>query len=114
MFSRVSSVDTLYDNDVFGVSLAAAYKISSTSSIQIEWTEPLVQHRINNSEHGDLTKEAGPERNIAIAFETATSAHAFQIFISYYRDLLPQYNLAYNSNTNGFQIGFNITRLWNF
>jgi hypothetical protein len=125
MVSHFNSVDTLYDNDVFGVSLAAAYKVSSTSSIQIEWTEPLVQHRINNSEHGDFTKEAGPKRNIALSFETATSSHAFQIFISTYRDLLPQYNLAYNTNKFviedsegnnklGFMIGFNITRLWNF
>ena len=125
MFSHFNAVDTLYDNDVFGVSVAAAYKVGSTSAIQIEFTQPLVQHRINDSEHGDFTKDAGPKPNIALSFETATSSHAFQIFISTYRDLLPQYNLAYNTNTFtfedadgnnklGFMLGFNITRLWNF
>jgi hypothetical protein len=113
-FAHMNAVDTLYENDVYGVRFAAKYRITSQTSIMLEWTEPFVSHPVNDEVHGDLKKNAGPDRNIGIALEVATSSHAFQIFISYYRDLLPQYNLVYNTNEPGFQIGFNITRLWNF
>lgn len=122
-FAHFNAVDTLYSNDMFGLSLGARYKISAQSSIIFEWTEPLMQHDVNDAP-SPLTKDAGPNRNIALGLEVATSAHVFQMFISTYRNLVPQQNLLYNTNsfTNevdgknklGFEIGFNITRLWNF
>ncbi|NJN28499.1 MAG: hypothetical protein HC819_22260 [Cyclobacteriaceae bacterium] len=129
MMSHFNAVDTLYNNDIFGLSLGARYKVSSQGSILLEWTEPITEHDINNSIHGNLRQNAGPYRNIAIAYEVATSAHAFQITFGIYRDLLQQYNLAYNdtrtaqdlfnSNDNDgykfqYAIGFNMTRLWGF
>lgn len=129
MMSHFNAVDSLYSNDVFGIGIGARYKVSSQGSILLEWTEPLTQHSINDQIHGDLQKDKGPYRNIAIAYEIATSAHAFQVTFGIYRDLAQQYNLAYNSsrtaqdlfNANNndwykfqYAVGFNMTRLWGF
>ena len=129
MMSHFNAVDTLYSNDIFGLGLAARLKVSSQGSILFEWTEPITQHDVNNQINGTLQKNAGPYRNIAIAYEIATSAHAFQITFGIYRDLLQQYNLAYNDNSTAqdlfnnnddpdyqfaYAIGFNMTRLWGF
>lgn len=117
MLSFFNTVDTLYTNYMSAVSIAARLKVSSQSSILFEYTQPLFKYTVNDEIHGALTKEAGPEPNIAIAFEVATSAHVFQIFLTTYRSILPQYNLAYNTNKfgdRGIALGFNLTRLWNF
>lgn len=129
MMSHFNAVDTLYSNDIFGIGLGARLKVSSQGSILFEWTEPLNQHPINDPVNGDLMKRKGPYRNIAIAYEIATSAHAFQITFGIYRNLMQQYNLAYNDtytaqdlfNANNnpwykfqYAIGFNMTRLWGF
>jgi hypothetical protein len=129
MMSHFNAVDSLYSNDIFGIGLGARYKVSSQGAILFEWTEPLNQHDINSTTHMDLTRRAGPFRNIAIAYEIATSAHAFQITFGIYRDLVQQYNLHYNdaytaqdlfnANDNDwynfqYAIGFNMTRLWGF
>lgn len=129
MMSHFNAVDTLYSNDIFGIGLGARIKVSSQGSILLEWTEPLSEHPINDPVHGDLSKRKGPYRNIAIAYEIATSAHAFQITFGIYRNLMQQYNLAYNDtytaqdlfNANNnpwykfqYAIGFNMTRLWGF
>ena len=59
----------------------------------------------------------GPEPNLGFGVEFTSSSHAFQIFLSNYQSLIPQYNNARNINDAGngeFVIGFNITRLWNY
>ncbi len=133
MMSHFNAVDTLYSHDIFGIGLGLRYKVSSQGSILFEWTEPLTQHDVNDQIHPSsnpsIRKDAGPYRNIAIAYEIATSAHAFQITFGIYRDLAQQYNLAYNStrtaqdlfNANDndwykfqYAVGFNMTRLWGF
>lgn len=129
MMSHFNAVDSLYTHDIFGIGLGARYKVSSQGAILLEWTEPLTQHDINSTVHGDLMKRKGPFRNIAIAYEVSTSAHAFQITFGVYRDLVQQYNLAYNdayvaqdlfnNNKNDwwdfqYAVGFNMTRLWGF
>jgi hypothetical protein len=123
MMSHHNAVDSLYKNDVFGFGLAARYKISSQSSLLLEWTQPLTQHPINDAPAG-IQRDAGPNMNLAVGMEVATSSHAFQFFLGACRDLLPQYNLSFNtsswttdvngSNKLSFVAGFNMTRLWNF
>ena len=123
MLSHFNSVDTLFKNNVMGVGLAARYKVSPQSSILLEWTQPITQHPLNEAP-APVGRDVGPKMNLAIGFEVATSSHAFQFFAGTYRDILPQYNLAYNTNTwtrdvdgksrMSFVFGFNITRLWNF
>jgi hypothetical protein len=123
MMSHYNAVDSLYSNDIFALGLGARYKVSSQGSILFEWTEPLNSHDVNGNIHGDIQKDAGPYRNIAIAYEVATSAHAFQITFGVYRGLLQQNNLTYNNNPSAqdyrnydfkYSIGFNMTRLWGF
>jgi len=122
-WSHFNAVDTLYSNDVFGIHLGARIKVSSQGSIIFDWTEPFNKHSVNDAAE-PYNRDAGPYRNISFGYEVATSAHAFQFFFSVYGDILPQFNLAYNSNEfikdvdgsnkPSFRIGFNMTRLWGF
>lgn len=116
MMSHFNAVDTLFSNDIFGFGIGARYKVSSQGSILLEYTQPLSQHEVNDSGHPEgVQKDAGPYPNIAIAYEIATSAHAFQVTFGMYRSLLQQYNVTYNKNADSkFSIGFNMTRLWGF
>lgn len=122
-WSHFNAVDTLFSNDVFGLHIGARFKVSSQGSLIFDWTEPFTEHEINNASE-PLQLDAGPYRNISFGYEVATSAHAFQFFFSVYGDILPQYNLTYNTNefikdVDGdnklsFRVGFNMTRLWGF
>ncbi len=124
MISHFNAVDTLYSNDIFGASVGANIKISAVSSVQLEWTQPITQHAVDENSDPNYKKDAGPKPNFALGYQVMTSGHAFQNFFSTYRDILPQNNLSYNTNTLstdvngksklGFLIGFNLTRLWNF
>ncbi len=80
------------------------YKISEKSAIIAGYDQPITEHTIHN-----------PYPNVTFGFETTTSAHAFQIFATSYKSIVPQYNNMFNQNdfSKGyFLIGFNITRLW--
>jgi hypothetical protein len=122
-WAHFNAVDTLYKNDVFGLHIGARIKVSSQGSLIFDWTEPLTQHPVNDAA-AELQKDAGPYRNVSFGYEVATSAHAFQFFFSVYGNILPQYNLTYNTNkfikeVDGsdklsFRVGFNMTRLWGF
>jgi hypothetical protein len=121
--SHFNQVDTLRNWNMYGVGLAARYKVSSQSSILFEWTEPVTKHDLNDftgTVPGVADNEVGPERNVAIGWEIATSAHAFQIIFGVYQDIVPQWNLHYNTNKFSgddglsFVVGFNMTRLWGF
>ncbi len=124
-FSHFNAVDTLYENDMFGISVGARYKVSPQTSIIFEWTEPTLEHdHLSTPPDSGFNRDTGPKRNISLGVEIATSSHAFQVFISTYRSILPQYNLHFNTNEFitevdgknklGFLFGFNMTRLWNF
>jgi hypothetical protein len=123
-FSHFNSVDSLYSNDVFGIGIGARYKVSPQMAITLDWLEPFNKHEINSVADESLRREAGPNRNVAIGVEIATSSHAFQVFFTTYRDNLMQYNMHYNTNAwtttlndenrLRFLLGFNITRLWHW
>lgn len=107
-FTHYNAVDTLYKNDMFAVGVGARYKFSAQSSIMINYVQPLMSHK---------DSKLNPVPGIAVIWEIATSAHAFQIFFSNYQGILPQQNIMYNQLKWGesqFLMGFNITRLWNF
>ncbi len=102
----------------FAVSVCARYKISANSAIIFDYDQPLTSHPSYN-----------PYPNLGLGIEVSTSGHAFQLFVTNYSWLNPQYNNLYNNNapfkvtddvtgtTNpGGQwlIGFNITKLWNY
>ncbi len=109
--SHFNLVESKMRNDVIGVAFGGRYKISDQTSILWDYSQPFTHHL--NGERLDID----PEPGISLGFEFATSAHAFQLFITNMNGIVPQQN--YMKNTNDFfrgQIlfGFNITRNYNF
>jgi hypothetical protein len=93
-------------NSNFSIAFAGRYKITEKTAIIVNYDQPLTQNPTNN-----------PHPNLSLGIEMATSGHQFQIFMGNYNYIIPQDNNVFNQNdyTQGqFEIGFNISRLWNF
>ena len=116
--SHFNAIDKSMENDHIAIAFMGRYKVSATTSIIVNYDQPITQHQLNN-----------PNPNIGFGVELTTSSHAFQIFIANYYDITHQYNNMFNMNNplgayedaNGgqhkggqFLLGFNITRLWNW
>jgi hypothetical protein len=98
-------------NDVVAMSLGGRYKISSQTSILVDYTQPFIHH-LDGAE-----LDMDPEAGFSVGVEFRTSSHAFQLFLSSYQGIVPQQNIMFNQNNffeGDFLIGFNITRLYNF
>jgi hypothetical protein len=89
--------DTL-NNVTLGASFGGRAKVWGNKSIIVEYDLPFTHHD-NNSD---------PTPNLGIGFEIGSATHAFQVFVSNYKDIIYQRNLTYNQNKK-FQVGFNIT-----
>lgn len=116
--------------DHFAIAFSARYKLTTVTSVMLNYDQPLTVHTQNN-----------PSPSLSFGLEFNTSSHAFQLFVTNYYYLNPQINNLYNHNApfntsqdyytknpNGgepvlntrdikggkFLIGFNITRLWNY
>ncbi|MEX1241568.1 MAG: DUF5777 family beta-barrel protein [Cyclobacteriaceae bacterium] len=93
-------------NDHFAIAFGGRYKITPAMAVMLNYDQPITQHYINN-----------PHPNISFGIEVNTSAHAFQVFVTNYYNIIPQLNNLFNQNDlndGQFLIGFNITRLWSF
>ncbi len=93
-------------NDHFAVALAGRYKFSDQSAFVFNVDQPITAHKYSN-----------PQPNVSAGLEVATSAHAFQVFVTNYSSIVAQRNNVFNQNdpwNKGWRIGFNITRLWSF
>ena len=104
--SHFNAVEPGMKNDLFAVSLGGRFKISPNTAIIADYSQPLTQFDQKN-----------PHPGISFGVEFATSAHAFQVFLTNYAGIVPQQNYMKNQNDffNGdFLIGFNITRNYNF
>lgn len=104
-FSHINAVDSVYQNDKIGLSVAGKYAITRSINAIVEYNHPLV---IND--YQDYQAEIEP--GISLGMEIATSTHAFQIFASTYEQIVAQKNFVYNTNrpnSEGYAIGFNIT-----
>ena len=104
--SHYNLVDPTMQNDMVSVSFGGRFKISPQTSILVDYSQPLTQFDANQ-----------PKPGLSIGTEFATSAHAFQIFLTNYDGLVSQKNYMYNQNDffkGDFLIGFNITRIYNF
>ena len=102
--SHFNIVDSGLDNDVYAVGFGTRYKLTPTLGIMAEYTEP-------------FTNDSAIQSGVSFGLEIETAGHAFQVFISNYRSIVPQYNTVRNTNNffdGDFAIGFNITRLWDF
>jgi len=102
-----------YEHDILGVGGHMRFKFSPQSSILIMYTAPIFIESLSENTHVMNTWYS----NFGIAYEVATSTHAFQMFVSTANGIIPQdiymYNNSQWTNTE-VRIGFNITRLWSF
>jgi hypothetical protein len=107
--SHFNVVEPAMQNDHVAVAVSGRYKFSENSSLIVNYDQPITQHTDNN-----------PQFNVSAGIEMATSSHAFQIFVTNYPYIVPQYNNMYNQPNTAHAwyqdlfIGFNISRQWNF
>jgi len=100
------------ENIHYAISALGKVGISDITSIIFNIDIPLTTHEIQN-----LDVDVDPKANLSLGFEFAAGSHAFQLFVSNYNSIVPQYNHVLNQNEfnrDGILIGFNITRIWNF
>ena len=86
------------NNVTLGASFGGRAKIARNKSIIVEYDLPITHH----------DNASDPTPNLGFGFEIGSATHAFQIFVSNYKDIIYQRNLTYNQNKK-FQFGFNIT-----
>lgn len=106
--SHYNLVSSTMKNDMVAVAIGGRYKISNQTSFMVDYSQPLTKFDDDDD---------NPKPGLSLGFEFATSAHAFQLFISNYNGIVPQKNYMYNQYDffdNDFLIGFNITRNYNF
>ncbi|MDH3650657.1 MAG: DUF5777 family beta-barrel protein [Saprospiraceae bacterium] len=97
-------IDGVKKNDHFAIAIGARLKVSDQTGIIFNYDIPITDHPLED-----------PEGNLSFGIELTSSAHAFQIFLGNFYDIIPQRNNFNNRNEGGdMLIGFNITRLWNF
>ena len=121
-------------NDHFAMAFSARYKLTTVTSVMINYDQPITRHNTNN-----------PDPNLSFGVEFNTSSHSIQLFVGNYAYINPQRNNLFNTNApfghddltkthpnrmdddpatakdesvrvrgGRFVIGFNITRLWNY
>jgi hypothetical protein len=104
--SHFNAVEPGMKNDMFAIAFGGRFKISPNTAIIADYSQPLTQFDQKN-----------PHPGISIGAEFATSAHAFQVFLTNYSGIVSQQNYMKNQNDffkGDFLIGFNITRNYNF
>lgn len=103
-YSHFNSVDSVWQNDYAGVSVAARFKAFGEFSIIAEYDQAFSLKAVEDYQNT-------PKPNLSVGFEIGTSTHCFQLFISTYDKITPQKNFAFNQNdfTKGeFLIGMNV------
>lgn len=112
--SHYNLANTGMPNDVVAISVGGRLKISDQTAILVDYSHPFIHH-LNDDEY--ISQD--PEPGFSLGVEFSTSGHAFQLFLTSNKGIVPQENYRYNQNDffkgNGnFLIGFNITRNYNF
>lgn len=105
-WSHFNVVENYMRNDMFAVGFAGRVKISPSIALMAEYTQPINTYQMGT-----------PDPGVSVGFEFSTGSHAFQVFITNYKGIVPQQNIMFNQNnffSGDFLIGFNITRLWHF
>lgn len=100
-------------SDMVAFSLGARYKITPSTALLIDYSQPITEFYQQN-----------PHPGLSFGVELGTSSHVFQIFIGNYNGIVPQKNYMFNQNDIDFfnnrqgrfdiLLGFNITRIYNF
>jgi hypothetical protein len=105
-YSEPGKVSIAMKHEHIAVSVLGRFKLKNTMSVFFNYDQPITKHASNN-----------PHPNLQLGLEMTTSAHSFQFFAGNYAGLTAVRNNVFNKNDyrkNGFLIGFNITRLWNY
>ena len=87
-------------------------KMSPQTSILVDYSQPFVHHV-----EGSDPVPSDPEPGFSVGVEFRTSSHAFQLYLSNLKGIVPQDNYFYNQNNffdGDILFGFTITRLYNF
>ncbi|MFA6403465.1 MAG: DUF5777 family beta-barrel protein [Salinivirgaceae bacterium] len=108
-FSHFNQTDTSkYDYDRIGLHLIGRFKVTEQGSVIFNYDQPLKALQLSNHEDVKL------HPNVALGYEIATVSHAFQFYLGYSKQLLPQYVMIRETKDfdfNQFNFGFVITRL---
>ena len=110
--SHFNYVQPGMENDRIAVAFGGRIKVSPQTSILFDYSQPITQFEDPDNADVDLNLPG-----VSLGVEFATSAHAFQLFITNYRGIVPQQNYMYNKNdffAGDILVGFNITRIYNF
>ncbi len=111
-FSHFNMADTSkFDYDRIGIHVNGRIKLTTQGSFIFNYDQPLKALQLSNHADVDLYP------NISFGWEIATVTHAFQIYAGYSKEILPQYYMMRERKEfafDQFNIGFTITRLWNF
>jgi len=93
-----------YMNLNFGLHAGGRANLFGNHSLMLEYDQLLTKQDTGE----ELTQ---PKPNFAFGWEIATATHTFQVFATNYNLIIPQYNLLYNTKTEGgdYMFGFNIT-----
>jgi len=111
----ISHYNAVYDgmsNNRISIAFGGRYKISPNTSILFDYSQPLTQFDVSDSE-----TRFSNNPGLSFGFEFGTSGHAFQLFITNYWGIIPQDNYVWNKNdffAGDVLLGFNITRIYNF
>ncbi|WP_242084187.1 DUF5777 family beta-barrel protein [Aestuariivivens sediminis] len=107
--SHFNAVNYGYDgeHDRFSIAFGGRYKVSPQTALIWDISTPVTQF---NDDKYNIT-------GFSFGAEFSTSAHTFQIFMTNFNSILPQFNYMKNTNdflNGGTLFGFNITRNYNF
>lgn len=100
-----------YNFDRVGIHFNGRVKLTSMGSFIFNYDQPLKALQITEQ------KDAAIHPNVSFGWEIATVSHAFQIYMGYSKEILPQYYMVRENSDfafDMFRIGFTMTRLWNF
>lgn len=105
--SHYNLVEPGQKNDMIAVAFGGRYKISPQTAIIFDATRPITK----------FDDGFQPNSGASIGMEFATSAHAFQIYVTNYKSIVNQRDIFNNRNywrDGDFMLGFTITRRYNF
>ncbi len=102
--SHYNYVEAPVKNDLFAIEVGGRVKITDSASLLLDFNQPLNKNSLY-----------APKAGVSLGLEFSTGSHAFQLFVTNYRGIVPQQSIMFNQNDffkGEFAIGFNITRLW--
>lgn len=104
-FSHFNIADSIFQNQRITFTAGGKINVYNNISLLVEY-----DNSFSLNELEDYQKDNDPEGNLGFAAEILSGTHTFQITLSQFRELVGQYNHAYNSNSlkDGWVIGFNV------